>query len=52
MSGLSEIDLVSLVRSVFPGYPEDSTLSILVAIPRDTNSKTAASKTRQRMTNE
>jgi hypothetical protein len=35
MPGLSEKDLVDLVRSVFPGYPEDRTLGILVDIPRD-----------------
>jgi len=35
MPGLSEKDLVDLVRSVFPGYPEDRSLGILVDIPRD-----------------
>jgi len=31
---LSEKDLVDLVRSVFPGYPEDKALGILVDVPR------------------
>ena len=35
MPGLSEKDLVDLVRSVFPGYPEDRALGILVDIPRE-----------------
>ncbi len=34
MPGLSEADLVSLVRSVFPGHPEDRSLAILVDVPR------------------
>ena len=35
MPGLNEKDLVGLVRSVFPGYPEDRSLAILVDLPRD-----------------
>lgn len=35
MPGLNEKDLVSLVRSVFPGHPEDRSLAILVDLPRD-----------------
>jgi hypothetical protein len=35
MSGLTETDLAKLIRSVFPGYPEDRTLAILVDVPRD-----------------
>jgi len=34
MPSLSEKDLVDLVRSVFPGYPEDRSLGILVDVPR------------------
>ena len=49
MSGLSEIDLVSLVRSVFPGYPEDKALGILVDIPRDPARDNADWKARRRM---
>ncbi|MCJ7485403.1 MAG: hypothetical protein MUQ25_04450, partial [Candidatus Aminicenantes bacterium] len=35
MPGLSEKDLVDLVRSVFPGDTGDRALGILVDIPRD-----------------
>jgi len=35
MLRLSEKDLADLVRSVFPGYPEDRALAILVDVPRD-----------------
>ena len=35
MPGLNEKDLVGLVRSVFPGHPEDRSLAILVDLPRD-----------------
>ena len=35
MPGLNEKDLVGLVRSVFPGHPEDRRLVILVDLPRD-----------------
>ena len=34
MPSLSEKDLVDLVRSVFPGHPEDRSLGILVDVPR------------------
>lgn len=34
MPSLTEKDLVDLVRSVFPGYPEDRALGILVDVPR------------------
>lgn len=34
MPGLTEQDLVGLVRSVFPGHPEDRTLAVLVDLPR------------------
>jgi len=34
MMRLSEKDLTDLVRSVFPGYPEDRALGILVDVPR------------------
>jgi hypothetical protein len=34
MSHLSDKDLADLVRSVFPGYPEDRRLGILVDVPR------------------
>ncbi len=35
MPGLNEQDLVGLVRSVFPGHPEDRSLALLVDLPRD-----------------
>jgi hypothetical protein len=35
MTRLNEKDLAGLVRSVFPGYPEDRALAILVDVPRD-----------------
>jgi hypothetical protein len=35
MPSLSAKDLVDLVRSVFPGHPEDRTLGILVDVPRE-----------------
>lgn len=35
MPGLNEQDLAGLVRSVFPGFPEDRTLAVLVDVPRD-----------------
>ena len=35
MAGLTEADLAALVRSVFPGYPGDRKLGILVDLPRD-----------------
>jgi hypothetical protein len=34
MPGLTETELANLVRSVFPGFPEDRTLAILVDMPR------------------
>jgi hypothetical protein len=35
MPGLTEKELANLVRSVFPGYPEDRTIAILVDVPRE-----------------
>ncbi|HDT13745.1 MAG TPA: hypothetical protein ENO03_05235 [Candidatus Aminicenantes bacterium] len=35
MAALTEKDLAGLVRSVFPGFPEDRALGILVDVPRD-----------------
>jgi hypothetical protein len=47
--GLNEGDLVSLVRSVFPGHPEDRSLAILVDLPRDPANDTAGWKARRAM---
>jgi len=33
--GLNEQDLAGLVRSVFPGHPDDRSLAVLVDLPRD-----------------
>jgi len=33
--GLNEHDLAGLIRSVFPGFPEDRSLAVLVDVPRD-----------------
>ena len=52
MSGLSETDLVNLVRSVFPGYPEDRDLGILVDVPRDPSRDNAGWRTRRAMAEE
>lgn len=35
MTALNEKDLVNLVRSVFPGHPEDRALGVLVDVPGD-----------------
>jgi len=52
MPGLSETDLVNLVRSVFPGYPEDRALGILVDVPRDPAHDNADWKARRAMAEE
>ncbi len=52
MAGLSEIDLINLVRSVFPGYPEDRALGILVDVPRDPARDNADWKARRAMAEE
>jgi hypothetical protein len=50
--GLTETDLVSLVRSVFPGFPEDRTLGILVDVPRDSAADNPEWKARRAMAGE
>jgi hypothetical protein len=52
MPGLSESDLVNLVRSVFPGYPEDRDLGILVDLPRDPGRDNADWRARRAMAEE
>ncbi len=49
MPPLSEKDLVDLVRSVFPGYPEDRSLGILVDVPRGPERDNADWKVRRAM---
>lgn len=52
MPGLSEKDLVDLVRSVFPGHPEDRALGILVDVPRDPRRDNEDWKARRSMAEE
>ncbi len=52
MPGLKEADLINLVRSVFPGYPEDRTLGILVDVPRDPAADNPDWKARRAMAEE
>ncbi len=52
MPGLSETDLVDLVRSVFPGHPGDRALGILVDVPRDRARDNPDWKTRRAMAEE
>jgi hypothetical protein len=52
MSGLSGTDLANLVRSVFPGFPEDRALGILVDVPRDPGRDNAAWRARRAMAEE
>ncbi len=49
MSGLSGADLANLVRSVFPGFPEDRSLAVLVDVPRDAAGDNAAWRARRAM---
>jgi hypothetical protein len=52
MMRLSEKDLVDLVRSVFPGYPEDRALGILVDVPRSPDRDNPDWKARRAMAEE
>lgn len=52
MPGLNEKDLVDLVRSVFPGHPEDRALGILVDVPRNPDRDNPDWKTRRAMAEE
>ena len=52
MPGLSGTDLANLVRSVFPGFPEDRALGILVDVPRDPGRDNAAWRARRAMAEE
>jgi aminopeptidase len=47
--GLNEHDLANLVRSVFPGHPEDRSLAILVDLPRARAGDNAGWKARRAM---
>jgi hypothetical protein len=47
MPGLDSADLVRLVQSVFPRFPEDSRLGILVDVPRDPAADNHAWKARR-----
>jgi hypothetical protein len=49
VTGLNEQDLANLVRSVFPGHPEDRSLAILVDLPRDPARDNAGWKARRAM---
>jgi hypothetical protein len=49
---LSEKDLADLVRSVFPGYPEDRALGILVDVPRSPDRDNTDWKARRVMAEE
>jgi len=52
MTGLSEPELVNLIRSVFPGYPEDRDLAILIDLPRDPARDNAGWRARRAMAEE
>ena len=52
MPGLTGPDLTNLVRSVFPGFPEDRALGILVDVPRDPGRDNAAWRVRRAMAEE
>ena len=52
MMRLSEKDLTDLVRSVFPGYPEDRALGILVDVPRSPDRDNPDWKARRAMAEE
>ncbi len=52
MSSLSAKDLVDLVRSVFPGHPEDRALGILVDVPREPGRDNPDWKARRAMAEE
>ena len=52
MPGLTATDLANLVRSVFPGFPEDRALGILVDVPRDPGRDNAAWRARRAMAEE
>src|SRR5512135_2756464 len=52
MPGLSRIDLENLVRSVFPGFPEDRALGILIDVPRDPARDNPAWRARRAMAEE
>lgn len=52
MSGLSGTDLANLVRSVFPGHPEDRALAVLVDVPRDPGRDNPAWRERRAMAEE
>ncbi|HPW18592.1 MAG TPA: hypothetical protein PLP83_09480 [Candidatus Aminicenantes bacterium] len=49
MARLSEKELADLVRSVFPGHPEDRGLAVLVDVPRDPGRDNPGWKTRRAM---
>ena len=52
MERLSREDLISLVQSVFPRFPEDRRLAVLVDIPRRPATDNEAWKTRRRLAEE
>jgi hypothetical protein len=52
MPGLTGTDLENLVRSVFPGFPEDRALGILVDVPRDSAGDNPAWRARRAMAEE
>jgi hypothetical protein len=52
MPGLTGTDLANLVRSVFPSFPEDRALGILVDVPRDRGRDNAAWRARRAMAEE
>ncbi|MGE5741250.1 MAG: hypothetical protein ACM32H_04360 [Candidatus Aminicenantes bacterium RBG_16_66_30] len=52
MPGLTGTDLTNLVRSVFPGFPQDRALGILVDVPRNPGRDNAAWRVRRSMAEE
>jgi len=52
MPSLTEKDLVDLIRSVFPGFPEDRALGILVDVPRGPERDNPDWKARRAMADE